>query len=84
MSVSDKMQVWKMLFLTTIKVYRVRIMRDKDKALNKKVLYSSFHSLDAQFYIKFAMWQGLCVMLLIERQEAVPKIFRFSWGKDTI
>lgn len=44
-----------MMFLTTIKVDRVRIMRDKDKALNKKVLYSSFHSLDTQFYIKFAM-----------------------------
>lgn len=44
-----------MIFLTTIKVDRVRIMRDKDKTLNKKVLYSSIHSLDTQFYIKFAM-----------------------------
>lgn len=24
------------------------------------------------------------MMLLIERQEAVSKIFRLSWGKDTI
>lgn len=44
-----------MMFLTTIKVDRVRIIRDKDKALNKRVFYSSFYSLDTQFYIKFAM-----------------------------